>query len=130
MILILYKKRKVAEIPTVRAELIHAPPVHEALPGETPVIEGATLLKPQVIVSEQLPTPTAQTQPTGETIPVPTLAPAPVTTQYQLPQAILSKTQRLELLQERFLKSEVDLETYKKLRAEIEAHNGKDITKD
>jgi hypothetical protein len=50
--------------------------------------------------------------------------------QYQLPQATLTKEQRLGLLQERFLRGEVTEETYKELKAQIEAHTGEDITKE
>ena len=49
--------------------------------------------------------------------------------QYQLPKATLSKVQRLELLEERFLRGEVTEETYKELKTKIEAHTGEDITK-
>jgi hypothetical protein len=53
----------------------------------------------------------------------------PLEPQYQLPKATLSKVQRLELLEERFLRGEVTEETYKELKTKIEAHTGEDITK-
>ena len=134
LVFILFKKRKASEIPTVKAELLQIPSKPLVLPTATPRVKEAGPLPSPPIISEQLPSPLVQVQPTGETpsekVPVPTLAPAPIQTQYQLPQATLSKTQKLELLEERFLRGEVDLETYKELKTKIEAHTGKDITKD
>jgi hypothetical protein len=83
-----------------------------ALPGDLSDDEMAEPIMTQKIISEQLPIPT------------------PIKTQYQLPKATLSKTQRLELLEERFLRGEVDLETYKELKTKIEAKTGQDITID
>ena len=111
MSIFIYKKRKAAKIPTVRVELMHVPPKHIALPGEISSIERAKPLPAQAIITEQLPAPKIQAQPTtvttGEKVPVPTLTPSPMTTQFQLPQATLSKAQKLGLLQERFLRGEV-----------------------
>ncbi len=134
LVFILFKKRKAPEIPTVKAELLQVPSKPLVLPSVTPIVKETGPLAPQTIVSEQLPTPTMQVQPSGETpsekVPVPTLATTTIETQFQLPKATLSKAQRLDLLQERFLKGEVTEDTYKKLRAEIEAHTGEDITED
>jgi hypothetical protein len=112
MFIYLFKKRKTAKIPVLKAELMKVVPKHMALPGELSGGEMAEPLGSQKIISEQLP------------------VPAPIETQYQLPKATLSKTQRLELLEERFLRGEVDLETYKELKTKIEAQTGEDITKD
>jgi hypothetical protein len=135
MSFLIMKKRKSAKIPTVRAELIHIPPTKPlVLSSITPTVKGVGPLAPQTIVSEQLPSPTMRVQPSGEIpsekIPVPTLAPTIMQPQYQLPQATLSKSQKLGLLEERFLRGEVDLETYKDLKAKIEPQTGEDITKD
>ncbi len=133
MTLIINKKRKAAKIPIVKAELLHAAPEHIALPSVTSDLAGASL-SPQPTVLEQLPSPIVQVQPSdastaaNEKVPVPSLTPAPVTPQYQLPQATLIKAQKLGLLEERFLISEVDLETYKELKAEIEDSITADIT--
>jgi uncharacterized membrane protein len=134
MVLVLYKKRKATEIPTVKAELIHAPAKPLVLPSITSSVRGAGPLPSPTLVSEQLPTPKVQVQPSGtissQTISVPSLAPTTIETQFQLPKATLSKAQKLELLEERFLRGEVDLETYKELKTKIEAQNGENITKD
>ena len=50
--------------------------------------------------------------------------------QYQLPQATLSKAQKLGLLEERFLRGEVDLETYKELKVKIEGGRGEAVTEE
>jgi uncharacterized membrane protein len=129
----IYKKRKAAEIPTVRAELIHAQPEHIVLPSAVSVVEGVKPLPHQHIILDQLPTPKVQAQPAAQTTseilptPTPTLAPTPLSTEFQLPQATLSKAQQLHLLKERLLKSEIVEETYNKLRAEIEGNPDKDI---
>jgi hypothetical protein len=107
-----YKKYKEAKIPVVKAELIKVVPKHMALPGELSDDEMTEPLMTQNIISEQLP------------------ASTPMETKYQLPKATLSKAQRLELLEERFLRGEVDLETYKEIKTKIEAQNGKDISID
>jgi hypothetical protein len=135
LFLVVFKRRKALRIPTVRAELLQTTPSHLTLPGETSRINGSAQLQAtQSKVLDQLPTPVVEAQPsipaTTEKAPVPSLAPAPVTTQFQLPQATLTKAQQLHLLRERFLKGEVTEETYNKLRAEIEGQNGEDITMD
>ena len=128
----IYKKYRAAKIPTVRAELLYAPPEHITFPGVTPGVEGVKPLPMQPTVSEQLITPTMQAQPTiaagGEKAPVPTLAPTPVTSQFQLPKDTLTKEQQLGLLQERFLRGEVSEETYKELKAKLESGSDGDIT--
>jgi hypothetical protein len=114
-ILVFYRVKK-KKIPTVKAELLHKPPELLALPG-APLKEG------DIEPTPELPTPTGQIQPQVATgnVPAPSLGPTPAQPQYQLPQATLTKTQKLNLLQERFLRGEVDLETYKELKAEIGA---------
>ena len=129
---ILDKKRKAVKITTVQAEILQGPPEHIALPTTTPIVDIATPLAAQPIVSEQLPSPTVQVQP-SVTIPTkptstPTLAPITMEPQFQLPKATLSKTQKLELLKERFLRDEADQETYKELEAEIKSNVYEDIT--
>ena len=132
--MLVLKKRKAIKLPTVQAEMLRAAPEPIALPSATPSAD-ITPLAARAIVSEQLPSPKVQVQPSEDTIPservpAPSLAPTTIGTQFQLPKATLSKTQRLGLLQERFLRGEVTEETYNKLRAEIESHTGEDITKD
>jgi uncharacterized membrane protein len=112
MFVYLYKKRRATKIPVFKAELMKVVPKHMALPGE---LSGGEIteppLAPQKMISEQLP------------------AYAPMETKYQLPKSTLSKTQRLELLEERFLRGEVDLETYKELKTKIKAQGDEDITR-
>ncbi|MCK5559791.1 MAG: hypothetical protein KAJ51_04335, partial [Thermoplasmata archaeon] len=117
-VLFVYKKRKEEKIPTVKAELLSAPPEHMALPSVTAAEEGASPLPSPVVVAEQFPTPKA---------PTPSLAPPPTKPVPQLPQATLSKTQKLNLLKERLLRGEIDLETYKELKVEIESSTGGEV---
>ncbi len=118
IVLYIYKKRKAARIPTVRAELLYAPPEHLTLPSATPSVEGTRQLSQHTVVSEQLPTPK---------VPLPSLAPPSMKPVPQLPQATLSKAQKLGLLEERFLRGEVDIETYKELKTKIESSTGGEI---
>ena len=132
LLIYIYKKPKAVKIPVVRAELMKAAPKHLALPSEIPGGEIAESLAPQSKILDQLPksiiqAPTSDKTP-SEKIPIPTLAQAPVKTQYQLPQVTLTKNQELHLLRERFLKGEVTEEIYKKLRSEIEGRQNTDIT--
>jgi hypothetical protein len=115
--LFIYRKKKAAKIPTLRAEILHAPPAH-LFPGETPIMKDVESLSSQPTVSEQLAT---------QKVSVPSLAPTPMKPQLQLPQATLSTAQKLNLLQERLLRGEVDLETYKELKTEIESSTGGEI---
>ncbi|MCK5561275.1 MAG: hypothetical protein KAJ51_11795, partial [Thermoplasmata archaeon] len=98
IVLFVYKRQKAKKIPTVRAEILHAPPAH-LFPSVTSGIKGAESLPPQPTISEQLPT---------QKVPVPSLAPTHMKPQLQLPQATLTKAQKLGLLEERFLRGEVD----------------------
>ncbi len=122
MSLFIHKKQKASKIPIVKAELLQATPKLSGLPGVTTPAAG-------VEAKPKLPTPTVQVQPqvSAGTTPVPSLTPKVVQPQYQLPQAMIIKSQELGLLQERFLRGEVDLETYKKLRSEIEGKSGENF---
>jgi hypothetical protein len=119
LVFILFKKRKAPEMPTVKAELLQVPSKPLVLPTATPSVK------------EPGPLPASPAPPVvSDQLPAPIKAPAPVETQYQLPKATLSKVQRLELLDERFLRGEVDLETYKELKTKIEGQGDGDITRD
>jgi uncharacterized membrane protein len=129
-----YLKRRIARIPTVKAELLKPSPESRVLPS--PQFDGITKkpLTPSSTVPDKLPTKGGQVQPTInipiEKIPVKLTAPVTsVKTQYQLPQETLTKNQKLGLLNERFLRGEVTEKTYKELKAEIEKSNSGDITK-
>jgi len=128
----IYKRYRATKIPTVRAELLHAPPEHIAFLGVTHSIEGAKPLPTQPTVSKQLASTTMQAQPTiavvTEKTTAPALAPTPMTPQYQLPKETLTKEQQLGLLQERFLRGEVSEEMYKELKAKIEKGSDVGIT--
>ncbi len=121
--LFVYKKRKAAKIPTVRAEILYAPPEQIALPSVTPGVEGELSL-PQPTPAPQLPTQKVQVQPAiatlGEKVLVPSLPPRVVQPQYQLPQATLTNAQQLGLLKEQLLRGEISEGTYKELKTRIE----------
>jgi len=130
---LLLKKQKAMKLPTVQAEMLRAPPASIALPTATSSADIATPLPAQPIVSEQLPSPKVQVQPSEDSIPservsTPTLSPAPVKPEFQLPQATLTREQQLGLLQERLLRGEVTEQIYIKLRSEIEGRQEIDIT--
>jgi len=126
LFVMIHKKRKAEKIPVVRAELMKAAPKHLALPGEISSSKIPEPLAPQPKILEQLPAPRTQVQPlktaNGKTAPIPTPTKTPVQPQYQLPQITLSKSQKLGLLQERFLRGEITEETYNKLKVEIEGN--------
>ena len=132
LFIFIYNKRKVEKIPVVRAELMQVIPKHISLNRDKPEVSTTQSITPKVF--DQLPTPQNQTQPAfhNQDKQVPVLpsktshSPAPI--QYQLPQATLSKEQRLGLLNERFLRGEVTEDTYKELKAEIEGKPGMGIT--
>jgi hypothetical protein len=110
LFLYIYRANKAKQIPLVESELLYKPPEKLALKGLDikPGEEGELPAGAGVI-------PTITGQPT---IPV----------QYQLPRAILTKEQKLELLEERFLLGEVTEETYKELKEKLESGKEKDIT--
>jgi hypothetical protein len=97
-----YKAKKDKEIPTVKAELMYKPPPHLALP------EGETKGEEEILL------------PGAEEKIVPTLGGPGISTRYQLPKAVLTKKQELKLLREKFLLGEIDKETYKEMKNEIE----------
>jgi hypothetical protein len=108
LIMFLYVHRS-RRIPYVKSELLTKPPDHLKLPGVGVKVgaEGELLVpmgEEGVINLE------------GKTIPI----------TYQLPRAVLSKEQRLDLLDERFLLGEVSEETYKELKTKLAS--SKDIT--
>jgi uncharacterized protein YjbI with pentapeptide repeats len=125
-----YKTKESRKVQVVKAELIPAPPQH-ILPTGTISSETPSPLPAPSISAEQLPTSADEGLiPTivSEKVPTPSLAPTPVKPEYQLPQETLSTSQQLGLLKERFLRGEVSEETYKELKAGIEAKSNTDIT--
>ena len=118
-------------IQTVRAELLPFTPTHLTLPGESKPISN-TILPAQPMIIDQLSKPETKALPTAtekkdeESIKV--VGTTPISQQFQLPKATLSKEQQLNLLRERFLKGEVIEVTFNKLRSEIEGSSDKDIT--
>jgi uncharacterized membrane protein len=104
-----YKAKKAKEIPTVKAELMYKPPPHLALPeGETKAEEELLLPGVDEETASLLGTPGAPSR-------------------YQLPKAILTKKQRLDILEERFILGEITEETYKELKSKYQKEE--DITK-
>ncbi len=97
-----YNAKKARKIPTVRAELMYKVPPHLALPeGETKAEEEQLLPGTE-----------------GEAVPV--LGAPGTPSRYQLPKAILTKKQRLDILEERFILGEITEETYKELKRKYE----------
>jgi len=103
LFLYIYRVNKAKKIPLVESELLYKPPEKLALQGLgiKPGEEGEL--------------------PAGAGV-IPTIAGQPIIpVQYQLPRAILTKEQKLELLEERFLLGEVTEETYKELKEKLES---------
>ena len=113
--LFIYKKKKKSKIPVLKAELLTKSPKLFSLPGATtPSGKQA---------QDELPISTDQVQPqvADGKMPAPSLGPIPAQPQLQLPSGTLSKAQKLALLDERLLRGEISEETYKELKARIEA---------
>jgi hypothetical protein len=131
---IIIQKRK--GIPLIKAELLHKPPEHITQLGVSPTIREIKSLPIQPSFAEKLTAPEGKAQPEiklaerGVSSPVPTLAPSPIQSQYQLPRTTLSKEQRLGLLKERLLRGEITEDTYKDLKTEIEGGVDIGITKE
>ena len=102
----LFYKRKVARIPTVRAELL--PPKPEQKTLSTPYDEEVKPLQSEPQVLQNLPSQDIQVQ--------------------QLPQSTLTNAQKLNLLKERLIRGEVTEDTYKELKKEIEDSQDSDKT--
>jgi hypothetical protein len=106
--LFIYRINKAKKIPLLKSQLLSKLPKHLALQEAAGESEKESKL------------------PSGEET-VPALGtPSTISTQYQLPKAILTNAQKLVLLKERFILGEVSEETYKELKAELES--SKDIT--
>ncbi len=110
ILLFIYRINKAKKIPLLKSQLLSKLPKHLALQEATGKLEKESKL------------------PSGEeTLPI-LGTPSTISTQYQLPKAILTNAQKLVLLKERFIMGEVSEETYKELKVEFES--SKDITLD
>ena len=98
----IYRTKKAKKIPLVKAELLQKLPEQLTLPRTEPQIKDGSIL------------------PSNE-VKTPTLDSKAMPTQYQLPRAILTKKQELKLLREKFLLGDIDKDTYKEMKAEIES---------
>ncbi len=91
-------------IPYVKSELLSKPPKHLALPRGRIGDEQEPMLPP---VDE-------------ESIPALDKGGPGIPTEYQLPKAVLTKKQRLDILEERFILGEISEESYKELKIKYE----------
>ncbi len=92
----------------------------------TPQLAQPTVA-PQLLPPAQ---PGVDTTVSGGASPTPTLAATPMQTTHQEPVTLpeeIFKEEKLDLLEERFLRGEVDLETYKELKTKIESSTGGEI---